>query len=249
MFHTFFHRRYSFTRLQSILRFTSSQQHHHHRTFTSSSHTSSSSSYTRRLFEWYSDILDRRPYTTQMATSGFLGGIADVTTQYLEHGWDIKDGRQPKPWDLRRLAAVTSFGVFIMGPVGHIWYLQLDKFCQLYCKSKTSMIVTKVLGDTFLFGPAALWSFFASVSYMEGMEWNDIRNKLYREFVPTYIIDYSMWPIVQGTNFRYIPVRHQLMFVNTACYFDDIFLSYVEHNGLDRMPILRDIQVRMTHPL
>ena len=175
-------------------------------------------------------------------TSGFLGGIADVTTQYLEHGWDEADGLPSKPWDWRRLAAVTAFGVFVMGPTGHVWYLQLDRFCQRFVKRRGSMILTKVAGDTLLFGPFALWTFFASVSYMEGMPWKDIKRKLDREFVPTYLIDYAMWPIVQGTNFRYIPVRHQLMFVNTACYFDDIFLSYVEHNGMDRMPILRDVQ-------
>ena len=41
-----------------------------------------------------------------------------------------------------------------------------------------------------------------------------------------------MWPIVQGINFRFVPVRHQLLAVNTVCYFDDVFLTYVEHNGL-----------------
>src|ERR1700738_2455019 len=110
---------------------------------------------------------------------------------YFHSQWNTeKDGREAKAWDFRRLCAVTSFGIFAMGPVGHIWYLQLDKFCTRYCKTKRSMIITKVMGDTFLFGPAALWSFFASVSYMEGMPWNEIQDKLHREFVPTYIVDY-----------------------------------------------------------
>lgn len=197
--------------------------------------TSTKQSFTRRLLDWYSDVLDSHPFTTQMATSGFLGGIADVTTQMLEHKWDVDEGNQAKTWDWRRLCAVTAFGIFAMGPVGHIWYDKLDKFCLIYCRTKRSMIITKIAGDTLLFGPVALWTFFASVSLMEGMQWIDVKSKLHREFVPTYLIDYSMWPLVQGINFAFVPVRHQLMFVNIACYFDDIFLSYIEHNGLPRM--------------
>jgi hypothetical protein len=43
--------------------------------------------------------------------------------------------------------------------------------------------------------------------------------------VPTYLIDYSFWPVVQGINFHFVPVRHQLLVVNSMCYFDDICKS------------------------
>jgi protein Mpv17 len=178
------------------------------------------------------------------------------------------------------LAAVTAFGVVGMGPMGHVWYILLDKVAKRVARTNLQMVVTKVAGDTFVFGPVCLWLFFASVSVMEGTEWETIRRKLWRDFVPTsvalrntprapslsvsfalsfppmtgwhahvlclrflcvlfllprYIIDYSFWPIVQGTNFYFIPVRHQLLFVNTVCYFDDIFLTYVQHNELPRL--------------
>jgi len=122
-----------------------------------------------------------------------------------------------------------------MGPMGHVWYIVLDKFAKAVCRTNMQMVVTKVAGDTFVFGPVCLWLFFASVSVMEGTPWETIRRKLWRDFVPTYLIDYSFWPIVQGTNFAFIPVRHQLLFVNTVCYFDDIFLTYVQHNELPRL--------------
>lgn len=50
----------------------------------------------------------------------------------------------------------------------------------------------------------------------------------FSDFVPTYLIDYSFWPVVQGINFHFVPVRHQLLVVNSMCYFDDIFLTYVQ---------------------
>lgn len=179
-------------------------------------------------------MLEKHPYKTQMATSGVLGGAGDYTTQIFEHKWAKDEGKKPKPWDFRRLAAVTAFGVFGMGPMGHIWYESLDKFTHKFCRSNLSMITVKVAGDTFLFGPICLWLFFVSVSIMEGIKWEKISRKLWRDFVPTYIVDYSMWPIVQGLNFHFIPVRHQLLVVNSMCYFDDIFLSYVQHNELPK---------------
>ena len=95
---------------------------------------------------------------------------------------------------------------------------------------------TKV--EAFVFGPVCLWLFFSTVSLMEGTEWETIRRKLWRDFVPTYLIDYSFWPIVQGINFNFVPVRHQLLVVNSMCYFDDIFLTYVQHNELPRIFVL-----------
>lgn len=190
------------------------------------------SSFASRFGARYSELLESHPFTTQMATSGVLGGAADVTTQYLEHGWAVDEGKEAKPWDWRRLAAVTMFGIAGMGPMGHVWYIALDKFTRAYCRSSGAMVVTKVAGDTFVFGPVCLWLFFATVSLMEGTEWETIRRKLWRDFVPTYVLDYSFWPLVQGTNFALVPVRHQLLVVNTVCYFDDIFLTFVQHNGM-----------------
>ena len=152
-----------------------------------------------------------------------------------EHRWDLEEGRQPKPWDFRRLFAVSFFGVYFMGPVGHVWYEKLDGFCHRFARKKWQMISVKVIGDTFLFGPICLWAFFVSVSLMEGISWRHTEQKIRRDFVPTYLVDYSIWPLVQGLNFRYIPVQHQLLVVNLMCYFDDIFLSYVQHNSLPKL--------------
>jgi len=72
------------------------------------------------------------------------GGAADVTTQHLEHGWARSEGKEPKAWDLRRLGAVTAFGIVGMGPMGHVWYIYLDRFTKRFCKTNGSMVATKV---------------------------------------------------------------------------------------------------------
>lgn len=139
------------------------------------------SGFASRMGSRYSELLESHPFSTQMVTSGFLGGAADVTTQYLEHGWAEQEGKQAKPWDWRRLWAVTMFGIVGMGPMGHVWYIALDKFTRAFCKSNGAMVATKVAGDTFVFGPVCLWLFFSTVSLMEGTEWETIRRKLWRD--------------------------------------------------------------------
>ena len=41
---------------------------------------------------------------------------------------------------------------------------------------------------------------------------------------------YGRW--CRASTSSYVPVQHQLLVVNLMCYFDDIFLSYVQHNSL-----------------
>ena len=67
-----------------------------------------------------------------------------MTTQHLEHGWARSEGKEPKAWDLRRLGAVTAFGIVGMGPMGHVWYIYLDRFTKRFCKTNGSMVATKV---------------------------------------------------------------------------------------------------------
>ena len=50
--------------------------------------------------------------------------------------------------------------------------------------------------------------------------------------MPSYAVDCSVWPIVQCFNFRFVSVNLQLLVVNLFCYFDDVFISYVQHNGM-----------------
>ena len=207
----------------------------------------------RRAFRWYVAQLERRPYTVQMLTSAFLFAIGDITAQHYEayidrhsaaahhplphpllHHHELHPDLPPStPFSFHRLLACTLFGLCVMGPGGHWWYTRLDQWVLPYAAPRTARsVLMKVLLDTAIFNPLFLVVFFASVSVMEGKGLAEIRRKLYRDFVPSYAVDCSVWPIVQCFNFRLVPVQLQLLVVNLFCYFDDVFLSYVQHNGM-----------------
>lgn len=211
------------------------------------------------IWRWYSGALNKRPYLVQSLTSGFLFAIGDITAQHYEahldeqkalaatsskqtaaHGRDLIHHHElhvmephSSGFSWHRLFACTMFGLAIMGPGGQFWYTKLDIVVGRWYKPLTiKNTLTKVALDTIIFNPIFLVVFFSSVSLMEGASWADIRHKLYRDFVPSYAVDCSIWPLVQCFNFRFTPVNFQLLVVNLFCYFDDVFLSYVQHNGM-----------------
>ena len=190
----------------------------------------------RGWFDWYASKLDSHPVLTQSLTSGFLFLIGDLTAQRYEVRLDASNGidvsNRPLV-DFLRLAACTSFGLFVLGPCGHHWYSRLDVFTnRLYKPRSWKNVGLKVALDTAIFNPIFLIIFFTTVSLLEGLTLNDIGYKLYRDFVPSYAVDCSIWPPIQTVNFRFVPVKFQLLVVNLGCYFDDVFLSYVQHQGM-----------------
>ena len=153
----------------------------------------------RRAFDWYASKLDSHPVKTQSLTSGFLFLIGDMTAQRYEHRLDVANGIDVsgRPYvELLRLAACTSFGLFVLGPCGHHWYSRLDVFTnKMYAPRSWKNVGMKVLLDTAIFNPIFLIVFFTTVSLLEGLTLKDIGFKLYRDFVPSYAVDCSIWPV------------------------------------------------------
>lgn len=58
------------------------------------------------------------------------------------------------------------------------------------------------------------------------------------DFAPTYAAELAVWPAVQTLNFSLVPVRHQLLVVNSFSLLDAAFISWVGHQEtgwLDRL--------------
>ncbi|KAJ6732438.1 PEROXISOMAL MEMBRANE 22 KDA (MPV17/PMP22) FAMILY PROTEIN [Salix purpurea] len=66
------------------------------------------------------------------------------------------------------------------------------------------------------------------MGFASGKSVPQIKEDLKRDFVPALILEGGIWPIVQVANFRFIPVRYQLLYVNFFCLLDSCFLSWLE---------------------
>lgn len=115
--------------------------------------------------------------------------------------------------------------------VNHYRYEGLDKFIRhrlLLKPNSFRFVAAKVGADGFLFGPLDLLVFFTYMGFSTGKSVPQIKEDVKRDFLPALILEGGIWPVVQVANFRYVPVRYQLLYVNFFCLLDSCFLSWVE---------------------
>ncbi|AES58792.1 hypothetical protein MtrunA17_Chr1g0147191 [Medicago truncatula] len=194
-----------------------------------------------KLWRWYQNCLAVHPVKTQVISSGFIWGAGDVAAQYVTHYTaktrgvtnesHSQDDKKEFKINWKRVSTTSLFGLAFVGPVGHYWYEGLDKFIRhrlLLKPNSFRFVAAKVGADGFLFGPLDLLVFFTYMGFSTGKSVPQIKEDVKRDFLPALILEGGIWPVVQVANFRYVPVRYQLLYVNFFCLLDSCFLSWVE---------------------
>lgn len=111
-------------------------------------------------------------------------------------------------------------------------YEYLDRFIRRRFQPNTfKFVASKVAADGFLFGPLDLLLFFSYVGLGQGRSIEQVKEDVKRDFIPALVLGGTIWPAVQIANFRFIPVRYQLLYVNLFCLLDSCFLSWIEQQG------------------
>ncbi|XP_019183775.1 PREDICTED: protein Mpv17-like [Ipomoea nil] len=190
-----------------------------------------------RAWKWYQNCLAVHPVKTQVISSGVIWGLGDVSAQAVTH-YTARTRRnlpsdEEKEFKInwRRVATTSLFGLAFVGPVGHYWYEGLDRYIRLRLQLQPEtlrFVATKVALDGIIFGPLDLFVFFSYIGFASGKTAPQVKEDLKRDFIPALILEGGVWPIVQVANFRFVPVRYQLLYVNFFCLLDSCFLSWVE---------------------
>lgn len=198
-------------------------------------------------WKWYQKCLTVHPVKTQIVSSGVLWGIGDVAAQTITHYSTVKnkhpqnhkggiyssqkDGSKEFKINWKRVAITSMFGAGFVGPVGHFWYEALDRFIRhkLQFQPKSLRFVSaKVALDGLICGPLDLLVFFTYMGFSAGKSVSQVKEDVKRDFIPALALEGGVWPLVQIVNFRYVPVRYQLLYVNIFCLVDSAFLSWLE---------------------
>ncbi|XP_078431791.1 peroxisomal membrane 22 kDa (Mpv17/PMP22) family protein [Wolffia australiana] len=194
------------------------------------------------LWKWYQRCLTVHPVKTQIVSSGFLWGLGDVAAQRVTHSTlskladDTPTSDSDKDFKInwRRVAVSSMFGFAFVGPVGHHWYEFLDKFIRhrLLMKPKSmKFVAAKVAADGLIFGPLDLLVYFSYIGLASGKSVAQVKEDVKRDFLPGFVVGGGIWPLVQVANFRFVPVRYQLLYVNVFCLLDSSFLSWLQQQG------------------
>ncbi|KAH6783767.1 Peroxisomal membrane 22 kDa family protein [Perilla frutescens var. hirtella] len=173
-----------------------------------------------------------------MVSSGIIWGIGDMAAQTVTHTTSKKrnlqinnEEKERLHFNWRRVATTGLFGVGFVGPIGYFWYEWLDRFIRLRLKLQPKsirFIATKVAMDVMIFGPMDLIMFFAYMGLSSGKSVGQVKEDMKRDLIPAIILEGTLWPVIQVANFRFVPVRYQLLYVNFFCLLDSCFLSWVE---------------------
>ncbi|KAL0407772.1 UNVERIFIED_CONTAM: protein sym-1 [Sesamum radiatum] len=190
-----------------------------------------------RLWKWYQNCLATHPVKTQVISSGIIWGVGDIAAQAVTNStakhYHLQTDDEVKKLKInwRRVATTTIFGLGFVGPVGHFWYEGLDRIIRVRLKLRPNsfrFVASKVAADGIIFGPLDLLVFFTYMGFSSGKSSAQVKEDVKRDFLPALILEGGVWPIVQVANFRFVPVRYQLLYVNFFCLLDSCFLSWIE---------------------
>lgn len=191
-----------------------------------------------KIWRWYKNCLAIHPLKTQIISSGLIWGLGDLAAQAVTRATAAKkkyiflseDDRDLRiNW--RRVITTSLFGMAFVGPIGHYWYEGLDRFLTLrlqYPIKSLRFVAMKVGLDSIIFGPVDLFVFFTYMGFASGKNVSQVKEDVKRDFLPALVVEGGIWPIVQVINFRFVPVRYQLLYVNLFCLLDSCFLSWLD---------------------
>ena len=92
------------------------------------------------------------------------------------------------------------------------------------------------MADEIIFSPFSLTTFFISMGIMEGKTKNEIVEEMGRSWLPTYIVDWTVWPAAQLINFMFVPSRFRVLYVSVCTLGWNVYLSGVSTCIPKRIP-------------
>jgi len=185
------------------------------------------------LLSWYSKRLDTHPLSTKAITSGIIAGAGDFGCQALvdKHEYQASDddstlnGTTPSLdwWDRQRTGRFTFLGACLVAPVVHIWYNLLAT----RIVPGTTSVVKRVVLDQFAFAPCFMTVWLASLWTLEGRMSPSVMTSHIVEAMPSIVVaNWSLWIPAQGINFRFVPVKYQVLYSNVVALLWNFYLSY-----------------------
>ncbi|OAL47284.1 hypothetical protein IQ07DRAFT_590138 [Pyrenochaeta sp. DS3sAY3a] len=171
-------------------------------------------------FRWYQAKLKSAPLLTQSITTAVLFATGDVMAQ------QGVEGRGVEKHDLMRTGRMAAYGGIIFGPAATKWYEFLVR--NVNTSSKNGTIVARVACDQFLFAPVNMGLFLSTMAYLEGAS---VKQRLSDAYLPGYQKNLMIWPWVQFTNFKYVPMEHRVLVVNVISLGWNCYLSALNSGG------------------
>ena len=180
------------------------------------------------FFAWYSQKLDTNPIMTKCISALFVTGAGNVISQSLTIDDDDDNEKkvseqQHTKIDWNQAGRFALLNAVVAAPALHYWYNYLNR---LVPGTTVLAVIKRVAWDEFVFAPLYLPVFLASLWAVEGSPLHTIPRMVYEEVPSILMAEWIMWIPTMALTFRYIPVKFQVLLINTVGIVWYTFLSY-----------------------
>merc|ERR1711957_9449 len=184
----------------------------------------------RNPIEWYANKLETDPIRTKCLTSGMISGSGDLVCQYIDfQNKKIDDGKSGEKDflpDMARTGRFVLLGSVLVAPVVHVWY---GMIMRRFPGTSLQAVFKRTATDQFFFAPMFLPTFMLNLMILEGRPLSEILEKLKNDMPETLLANWALWIPAMFLNFRFIPIKWQVLFSNFVGFVWNIYLSWKVH--------------------
>lgn len=186
----------------------------------------------RRVWSWYNTWNTRKPLLTQAITCGVLYGAGDVVAQRIERYQAVPVSSQEQKgnhgeesgFDVPRTMRLASFGAALDAPILKSWYDLLDKYIP---RADARAVAVKLVLDQVFCAPLIYVLFFPYLGFLKGASIAEIKEKIQRDFLTTYLADCALWLPAGVINFKFVPPAFRVLYVSAVSFVWSIYLAFV----------------------
>ena len=174
----------------------------------------------------YNRALQAAPLATNCASAAVLGVISDGIAQRLTmpEGDAATSSSTRTPWDWERSAWMLVWGASVSGAIIFYWLRFLGALFP-GARSSVAQLVGKIFVNQCVMAPGLNGGFFAFVIWtrtaprllMTALKRQRLMDKYRADLLKTCVRSTYFWSCAQAVNFRLVPTRYGVLWVN-ACF-------------------------------
>lgn len=189
------------------------------------------------MIKFYQTAVTRYPKITNTITSGLVASIGDAGAQFIERTNNVSNKH-----DFKRSLKMLVYGSLFTGIPFIYWYKALDKMFGTLPTFATA--IKKSITNQVTWSPCITLAFFTytnTVEYLgDGLEtiYRETKNKIYNDFVSTFIRAACVFTIANIINFYSIPPPFRVVFNNSVAAGWTVYLSLVGYKDIIKNKII-----------
>ncbi|XP_075157042.1 mitochondrial inner membrane protein MPV17 [Haematobia irritans] len=172
------------------------------------------------------------PYVSEGIRAAAIMGTGDILAQVVEK-------KQLKDVDLIRTMKYGSLGMLFVGPVLKYWFGLLDRTIRGK-QGSVSRTLKKMAVDQTIMAPSLNFAIAGMVGLINSEEPKQILERIKVQYPDIMKTNYMIWPAVQIINFGLVPLRYQVVFVQTIAVFWNCFVSQMLNEKLGKSTVANE---------